>query len=200
MTAITHSVRRRPLRSVVGGSVALVILAIAALLFAQHVNAASKDGGDQTAPATSSSVSPGTPSDVQVSGKTGHYSARDRTDEVCTTSTSYVNMPGAHIGFTLGGSTAQSVLVLFSGEWFNNDRALARVVVDGVVQSGPGDDASPISLDSGNDAGTSIDQSNGFNFITDSLAPGHHALDIQWASVGGASICVDERSTIVLRP
>ena len=101
---------------------------------------------------------------------------------------------------TAFGSSAR-VLALFQGEWFNHDRALLRLVIDGVVQTGPGDSISPFAADSGDDAGVIIDETNGFNFISNALRTGvAHTAKIQWASVAGKQICVDERSLIVLRP
>jgi hypothetical protein len=137
---------------------------------------------------------------VQVSAAIDHMTAQNATDFQCTTSTAYVPMPGMTVTFAIAGTINRNVLALFQGEFFNNDSALARVVVDGNVQPGPGDAVSPFALDSGNGAGSAIDQTNGFNFITNKLSPGvTHTLTLQWASVGGNQVCVDERSLIVLR-
>jgi hypothetical protein len=101
------------------------------------------------------------------------------------------------VEFTNEQPVIQHVIVLFQGEWFNRDRALIRLVIDGAFQSGPGSHAAPMSADSGNDQGSVIDQTNGFNFISSRVTPGPHVAQIYWRSNGGRPICVDERSLIV---
>lgn len=197
---LASAVKRRGVRAgLVGGVSALA--AVSAVLVLQPGNASAGGFSDATTPhhAVSAAV-PNSPVGLQVSGPLNNYTAKDANDEQCTTSTSYVDMPGTSVTFVIPGTAKKRVLALFQGEWFNNDRALARVVVDGVVQPGPGDSASPMALNSGNDAGSIIDSTNGFNFITNGLSPRvTHTLKVQWASVGGGQICVDERSLIVLR-
>jgi hypothetical protein len=196
---LASAVQRRGVRAgLVGGA---SVLAAASAVLALYPSGASAGGrSDPTTPHKAAGAVRNSPVGLQVNGPIGNFSARDANDEQCTTSTAYVDMPGMSVSFTISGTAKRHVVALFQGEWFNNDRALARVVVDGVVQTGPGDSASPMALDSGNDAGSSVDQTNGFNFITDNLAPRvRHTLTVQWASVGGGSICVDERSLIVLR-
>jgi hypothetical protein len=196
---LASAVQRRGVRAGLVGGVSMLAAASAALVL--YPSGASAGGfSDPTAPHKAVAAVPNSTINLQAAGPIANYTATNATDEQCTSSTSYVNMPGASVSFIVPGKTKRHVLALFQGEWFNNDRALARVVVDGVVQSGPGDSASPVSLDSGNDAGSSVDQTNGFNFITDNLTPHvRHTLTVQWASVGGGQICVDERSLIVLR-
>jgi hypothetical protein len=197
---LASAVQRRGVRAGLVGGVS--VLAAASVALVLNPSGASAGGfSDPTTPHHSVTATvPSSTVGLQAAGPIHNYTATNATDEQCTSSTTYADMPGASVSFVVPGKSKRHVLAMFQGEWFNNDRALARVVVDGVVQSGPGDSASPVSLDSGNDAGTSIDQTNGFNFITDSLSPGvRHTLSIQWASVGGNSICVDERSLIVLR-
>jgi hypothetical protein len=82
---------------------------------------------------------------------------------------------------------------MFTGEWIvNTGRALIRLVVDGVVQPGPGDGASAFVPHEGTVVGT-----NGFNFLTTALAAGGHTAKIQWSTTG-SQVCIDERSMIVL--
>jgi len=179
---------------------AFLLAAISALLVIHPGGAVAGGGGNRTTPNEANGAQSASTPGVQVSGALGSFTAQNATDTQCTTSTAYVNMPGMTVTFVIAGSINRTALAMFQGEFFNNDRALARVVVDGNVQPGPGDAASPVALDSGNDAGSVIDETNGFNFITNKLKPGvTHTLTLQWASVGGGSICVDERSLIVLR-
>jgi len=67
---------------------------------------------------------------------------------------------------------------MFQGEWIpNTGRALLRLLIDGVVQSGPGDAASPFAAHEG-----TPDTTNGFNFITDLQTNAtSHTAKVQWA-------------------
>src|SRR5262245_12008523 len=155
---------RRPVKLAVVAAFALAIAA-AALVWSQQGGAAG--AGDQTRPgvALPSPQAGGT----QVSGSVSKWDGIDATDNPCTTSTSYVDMPGMSVTFTTT-TLHQRYVIEFQGEWFNHDRALVRALVDGNVVTGPGDDASPLAVDSGNDAGAEIDETNGFNFISDDVA------------------------------
>lgn len=197
---LASAVHRPGVRAGMVGGVS--VLAAAAAVLVLYPSGASAGGvSDPTTPHRSIAAAPRLPVGPQANGPINSYSARDANDEQCTSSTAYAPIPGMSVSFTIPGRTRRHVVAMFQGEWFNNDRALAQVAVDGVVQQGPGDSVSPMALDSGNDAGSSVDQTNGFNFITDNLAPGvTHTLTVQWASVSGGSICVDERSLVVLRP
>jgi hypothetical protein len=194
VSKLTLEVRDHPYRS---ASIALILaLALAAaVLTAQRSNASAR-AADRTAPSTKAAA-PQSAVGVQVGGRLSRFNAINLTDTPCTTSTTFVAMPGTVVGFNNHLTTNARSVVLFQGEWFNNDRALLRLVIDGAVQSGPGDGNSPFAADSGNDAGSVIDETNGFDFISDPLAPGIHHAQIFWASVGGGQICVDERSLIV---
>jgi hypothetical protein len=157
------------------------------------VGAANAAAQDVTAPGA-------TTSNVEIMKAVGPIAvakadAVDATDNPCTTAAGFVDMPGMSVTFKFGGTASSPVIVLFQGEWIPNvDRALIRLVIDNVVQSGPGDGASPFAPHEG-----TIVATNGFNFISDSLAPKvAHTAKIQWSSVGGGAVCVDERSLIVL--
>jgi hypothetical protein len=172
----------------------VLILALGAtLMTVSAFGANGKARPDRTAP-NRAEAQPASVPGSQVNQGVGNWHAIDQNDNQCTTSTTYVLMPGTSITFSGRGR----VVAMFQAEWFNNDRALLRLVVDGNVQSGPGDDGSPFAANSGNDAGSAIDMTNGFNFISDPLGLGSHTVRIFWASVGGGQICVDERSLVVL--
>lgn len=116
------------------------------------------------------------------------------TDSASTTSVDYVDMAGMTKTFKLAGLTKEEVIVMFQAEWSGgSDRALIRLLVDGLVQPGPGEDAQPFAPHEGSEVST-----NGFNFVTPPISPGTHTVTIQWASVGGAGISVDERTMIIL--
>jgi hypothetical protein len=165
---------------------------LAVLLFTMLAGATRAAAQDASAPGTEA------PSiDVLKAVSTvqvGKADAVDATDNPCTTSTAFVDIPVMAKSFKIAGAVSVPVIVLFQAEWIpNSDRALIRLTIDGVVQSGPGDAGSPFAPHEGTGVAT-----NGFNFISDAVAPGVHTARIQWASVGGGSICVDERSLIVL--
>jgi len=115
----------------------------------------------------------------------------DSTSTTSTTSTTYVNMSGMSRSFTLAGTNNKKVVVMFQGVMEVFDSAVfasIRLLIDGNVQSGP----QPVLVDQ-------FDfQTAGFNFITDSLAPGQHTAVIQWKSGSGAEIFAADRSLIVL--
>jgi len=154
---------------------------------------AQRGGGDATGPSELGTEVPL----KSVSGAVlNKFDAIDATDNPCTTSTAFVDMPGMTKTYSQGGTTGNSrSIVMFQGEWIpNTGRAELRLLVDGVVQSGPGDSASPFAATEGAD-----DRTAGFNFITDAQTNGiSHTAKIQWASVFGDSICVDERSLAIL--
>lgn len=143
---------------------------------------------DPTAPTKGAPRSPNP--GVQTSGGITRFTAIDATEDICTSSTSYVNMPGMVVNFNKTESSP--VIVMFQGEWATKGRALLRLVIDNIVQPGPGDDTSPFSVHELSSYAT-----NGFNFISRRLQPGAHTARIQWAALSG-SVCVDERSMVVL--
>lgn len=115
----------------------------------------------------------------------------DASDSVSTNSTSFVDMPGMSKSFTLAGPNNKKVVVLFQGVMEVFDTAVFATIqlrIDGVLQSGP----QPVLVDQQDF------QTAGFNFISDSLAPGLHTAKIQWKSGSGDDIFVDDRSLIVL--
>jgi hypothetical protein len=120
--------------------------------------------------------------------------AVDATDNPCTTSAAFVDLPGMTRAFSIAGRANDEVVVLFQGEWIpNTGRALLRLAIDGVVVPGPGDAAAPFAPHEGTGVAT-----EGFNFFTGKLVPGGHTAKIQWASADGAQVCVDERSMVIL--
>jgi hypothetical protein len=116
------------------------------------------------------------------------------TDAQTTSSMNYEDMPGMAKTFTIAGTGKDEVVVMFQAEWqTSTGRALIRLVIDDVVQAGPGENGSPFVPHEGEAWST-----NGFNFISQPLSPGKRTAKIQWASESGAFITVDERSMIIL--
>jgi hypothetical protein len=185
------ALRRRPLRAVLLLLAASALAVTGSLVWASYGGAG--NGPDQTAASSGAG-----PTALSGSGLSKKFDGVAATDSQCTTSTSFADIPGTAQAFTISGTASTQVVAMFQSEWFNQARALLRLTIDNVVQSGPGDSSAPFAANSGNDAGAVIDQTNGFNFISDSVAPGAHTARIQWASVSGGQICVDERTLIVL--
>jgi hypothetical protein len=135
--------------------------------------------------------------DMQVSGTVGKLVGMNSESDPCTSSGSYVNMPGANVTFH---TTAphQRALVFFEGSWFNEDgspRGDIQLRIDGNLVEP--DDVETVDT-------SSPDQTHGFNWISQQLHnTGSHTAQIQWMRVGGAAtddLCVNERSLIVLTP
>jgi hypothetical protein len=164
---------------------ALAAIALAAALALVWIGRASADEGGEPAEAVTAV------SNVA----TGKADAVDTSDNQCTSSASFVDMPGMSETFTFGGTASRPVLVLFQGRWNNaaEGHAIIRLVIDGVVQPGPG---ASVTLHE-DDASADL-ETNGFNFISAPLAPGTHTAKIQWQKFAGAVICVGTRSLIVL--
>lgn len=131
--------------------------------------------------------------DTQVSGTVSKWVGINKTDLQCTSSASYVDMPGMAVTFTTT-KPSQRVLLQFQGEWIAPAEVI-RAVIDGVPVGGPGSGGvGMIAVHSDN-----LAETNGFNFISDPVShPGSHTAKIQWADryVGGS--CVRARSLIVI--
>ncbi len=117
-------------------------------------------------------------------------------DRRCTTSKSYLDLPGLERTFRLDGRSA--VIVLFQGKWFQRKAApevvRIQLMIDGGVQPGLGDDANPLGVH--NFAVPDV-ATNGWNFVSAPLQPGTHIAKIRWQSVNGEEVCVNNRSMII---
>jgi hypothetical protein len=181
MSQLTHAVRRSRRRARLAACALLLALAAFALVL---IGRASADEGKPSddAPAAVSNVA------------VGRADAVDAAAVTCTTSGVFATMPGMSETFSFGGAASRPVLVLFQGRWENGVEgdAVIQLTVDGVVQPGPGS-AVRVHED---DASVDV-ETNGFNFISASLAPGTHTAAIRWLTIDGR-ICVGPRSLIVL--
>jgi len=140
-------------------------------------------------------------------GSISKVAGAERTDQVCTTSSSsgaaYIDMIGMSRTFTISGTTARSVVVLFQGSYWSappGHWGLIQLTVDGNVNPGPGKSVLLYQYNQDEDGGAPQFVSHGFNFQTEPLPPGSHTVKIRWAGVGGSSglLCVGSRSLIVL--
>jgi hypothetical protein len=122
-----------------------------------------------------------------ISARADKVSGVDSTSQNCTFSTQYADMVDMSKNFTLEGN--KKVVVMFSAQVSALAAVEIRLLVDGVVQSGP----QPLL------ANDNPLRSHGFNFITDSLGSGSHTAKIQWRSTTqSVENCVFDRSLIVL--
>jgi hypothetical protein len=182
MSQLAQTFSARPSRARLAGTLLVALLSASALVW---IGRAAADEVDEPAGALAAV------SNVA----TGRADAVDDLVLRCTSSGSFVDMPGMSETFRFGGDVSRPVLVLFQGEWqnssFEGDAAI-RLTIDGVAQPGRTDGVFVHEDDEFPDFET-----NGFNFISAPLAPGTHTATIQWKSLNG-TICVAWRSVIVL--
>jgi hypothetical protein len=112
---------------------------------------------------------------------------------VCTTTTTFIDIPAMSKSFTVSGKVKAAVVVMFQGSIVQNgtspvDAGSIRLLVDGVVQQ-----PDSVRVTSNHQGGT-----NGFNFVTTVLRPGTHTARIQWETDQGGAMCIDSRSLVIL--
>jgi hypothetical protein len=179
VSQLAWTVRHSPRHTLPALATLLLVLAVLALVWIARASA------DEDAPSSPSAVARSV-SNVP----TGKADAVDSTSEPCTSSISYTDMPDMSETFTLGGTASRPVIVLFQAAWQNNDPngiAGIQLLIDGIIQP-----AGAISLQ------PAIVETDGFNFISATLAPGTHTAKMQWRSANQRSICVLDRSLIIL--
>jgi len=128
--------------------------------------------------------------------RTGAVTKFDGVDEivnVCTSSTTFVNMPQMSRTWTQGGTGTTSVAVTFSGALSflgaqSFDTGFVRLQVDGTQQR-PGEVPAIGAGESG---------AQSFTFQSAPLGAGSHTARIQWRTDLGSQLCVDARSLVVL--
>lgn len=129
------------------------------------------------------------------SAPVSQFSGVDAVVFACTTSTSFVNIPGLNRSFTVSAGAAEEVVTMLQGAFslsrVSLDTAYVRLLIDNVVQ-GPGDQVPIKGFD---DLGGST---HGFNWQSPPLAPGTHTARVQWRTDQGSNLCVDARSLIIL--
>lgn len=132
---------------------------------------------------------------VSTGGLIDRFKGIDGTGFVCTTSTTFVDMPGTAQNFTT--SKKNRVVALFTGEFGSlaaGETASIQLVIDGIPQKGPGANGQEFPITNGTDG----NQAGGFNFISQTLLAGTHTAVIRWRVLSGTEVCVDERSFIIL--
>ena len=109
----------------------------------------------------------------------------------CTTSTSFVDIPGLTRTFNQSAGAAEEVVAMMQGSFsiVSFDFTYIRLLIDGVVV-GPG----PVPLTSVEGFG----DTHGFNWQSKPLAAGAHTAKVQWRTDNGSALCVKARTLIIL--
>jgi hypothetical protein len=195
MSYVTQTGWRSPRRARFIAINVLVVLAAFALVWMGRASAQSVwiggSGADEGGPSAAATRS--------ISTTISKADAVDTTDQACTSSTQFIDLPEMLVSFKAGGKASQPVIVLFQGEWQSDDELIAeiRLTIDGVIQPGPGN----VRVDHLPGGERPRVETHGFNFLSDRLAPGLHVARIQWRADGGGlfrAFCVNNRSLIVM--
>ena len=129
-----------------------------------------------------------------VTGTAGKFTGTRAVINQCSITTVFATIPGMTQTFTLGGTANDEVVVTFQASWSGVteqfDTAFVRLTIDGAVQ--PTNVSVPIF------AGAEGTNTHGFTWISGSLAPGNHTARIQWRTDLGSTLCVDDRTLVVL--
>src|SRR5437667_459835 len=109
-----------------------------------------------------------------------------------TTSTSFVDLPGAVVTFSVGGTTPTCLMVSFTSVCFagqSGQQLKVRALLDNSVVSEPPEVE---FVGPGIAAGA---ESNAMNFLWTNVAPGNHTVKIQF--VVGGTVFLHEGTTVV---
>jgi hypothetical protein len=134
---------------------------------------------------------------VRCAGKQTKQAYANHDDQNGTTSTTFVNIPGARVPFTVstrGG--AKCVSVLFTSMAFvstgSSDLLAVRALLDGAVAGNP----SETQFEAESPSGYAV--SHAMNFTFSAVAPGTHTIRMQFRSFSGGSVFIHRGTTIVL--
>ena len=117
-----------------------------------------------------------------VTGTAGRFSGISRVVPQCSITTAFATIPGMTQTLTFQAS--------WSGVAGTFDMAFVRLTIDGVVQ--PTNVAVPIF------AGANRPITHGFTWISGPVTPGSHTARIQWRTDEGSTLCVEDRTLVVL--
>ncbi len=189
MSVDSHAARRAPRAA---AAAVLIAAAAAALLWIGRASAGDRPTVDARLPAgTARAASTFSFSSVPITKADG--AVHDLTASF-TCAPTYHPMDDMTKTFKLGGRAAQRVVVLLAGEFFDagdpNAAAFVRLTIDGAVQSPQ--ETVIATYKSG------AEETAGFNWITEPLAPGNHTATILWRDGGAAPMFAGDTSVIVL--
>ena len=114
-----------------------------------------------------------------------------------TTSTTFVDVPGMSVDFTIGGQVRSCLKIEYSAVAFAPDDELmfVRALLDGAVAGSPSE--VQLSGDDDEDVNGHWARSHAFNFAFANVAPGAHTIEIQWRSEFGGTVATHRRSVFV---
>jgi hypothetical protein len=134
---------------------------------------------------------------VRCAGKQTKQAYANHDDYNRTTSTTFVNIPGARVPFTVstrGG--AKCVSVLFTSMAFvapgSSELLGVRALLDGAVAGNP----SETQFEAASPSGYAV--SHAMNFTFSAVAPGAHTIRMQFRSFNGGPVFIHRGTTIVL--
>jgi hypothetical protein len=134
---------------------------------------------------------------VRCAGKQTKQAYTNHDDQNGTTSTTFVNIPGATVPFTVstrGG--AKCVSVLFTSMAFvptgSSGLLMVRALLDGAVVGNP----SETQFEAASPSGLAV--SHALNFTFSAVAPGAHRIRMQFRSFSGEAVFIHRGTTIVL--
>lgn len=122
----------------------------------------------------------------------------DNSIDGSTVSGSFVDVSGANVSFTQGGSSSGCVIVTFTAEVFAPKSRLmfVRARLDGSKNAAPG--AVQLTGDDDEDGDDAWARSHSFTFIFPSVSPGSHQLNIQYRSgLGGERVFLGKHTTVL---
>jgi hypothetical protein len=112
-----------------------------------------------------------------------------------TTSTSFVTVPEATVGFVQGGVGASCVLVEFWAEATAAKVMYVRVLMDNATAGLPASTVFTADDDEDND-GCCV-RTRGMKFILPNVTPGNHKISVQYLSFDGSVVGLQRHTTIV---
>jgi hypothetical protein len=152
-------------------------------------------GGDNGVVATG--IQSGQDVAVRCAGTQTKQAYANHDDQNGTTSTTFVNIPGARVPFTVstrGG--AKCVSVLFTSMAFvapgSSELLGVRALLDGAVAGNP----SETQFEAASPSGYAV--SHAMNFTFSAVAPGAHTIRMQFRSFNGGPVFIHRGTTIVL--
>lgn len=105
--------------------------------------------------------------------------------ESTTSSTNFVNLPEAAVNFTQAGPGPSCVVVRFSAMALTSNNSVnVRAILENNTTALP------------SDVGFATDDLS-FEFVFPSVAPGNHAVRLQYKSFSGQAVTIKRRNTVV---
>ncbi len=163
---------------------ALTALAVSGEALAQRAGPDGVPSGAPRAEAAAEAVGQCTP---------GRLKYKTLDDSVSTNSTSSVNVPGSGIVFVQGGVNPSCVVVRFSAQAFASITAGRLMYVRAVIGSTvaePGE----VQFTATNDT---FSRSHSFEWVFPNVAPGKRTVRIQFRSLNGEFVYMQDRTTII---